>query len=468
MSDASELRSPRSRDELLAWVEQHGITKLVVGGCDTLGQYKGKRIPFRMLEGALDHGVAFSDVFFALDHAEDLIEPPGGADYPHYFPRKEQGFPDIFLHVDPRSVRLMPWHAKTAAITGDYLLPSGAPVPVAPRWVLSQVIDRARSLGYTAKIGIEFEFYFLKEDFASLEAKAYQNLEALSGRAYTYSVYRQGLDEALVGEIQEFLDGASIPVEAYNPETGPGQFEVNLRYADALESADRAFFYKNGIKEIAGLRGMMASFIAKLRSEWAGSSCHLHLSLWDENGKNVFYDSERPHGVSTVAQRFAAGMLATLREFTPFFCPTVNSYKRLVPYSWGATNVSWGADNRSTALRAICEGAESSRIEHRMPGADLNPYIGIAAALAGGLHGIEQELEPPELFAGDAYADDVSFDAVPGTLDEAIALLEDSKVAIDYLGEDFCNHYAISKRFEIAQQRLAVTDWEVRRFIEMA
>lgn len=468
MTGRTAASGPSSIEELHAWIEERGVTKLVVGGCDTLGQYKGKRIPIGMLEDVLARGVAFSDVFFVLDHSEELIEPPGGADYPHYFPRKEQGFPDIFLRPDPSSIRLTPWHPDTAAITGDYFLASGAAVPIDPRWVLGQVIERARSLGFTAKVGIEFEFYLLKEDFASLEAKGYRNIEALSGRPYTYSVYRQSLDEEVLGGIQDFLERASIPVEAYNPETGPGQFEVNLRYAAALESADCAFFYKSGIKEIAGLRGLMASFIAKLQSDWPGSSCHLHFSLWDARGKNVFYDENLPHRVSVVARQFSAGMLMTLRDFTAFFCPTVNSYKRLVPYSWGATNVSWGLDNRSTALRAICEEPTGARIEHRMPGADVNPYIAIAAALAGGLHGIEQGLEPPDLFDGDAYASGTGFEAVPATLDEALGCLENSKIAIDYLGEDFCGHYAISKRFEVAQERLAVSDWEVRRFIEMA
>lgn len=459
---------PGSADQFSTWLEQNAVSKVIVGGCDTLGQYKGKRIPASVFPETLDRGVAFSDVFFALDHAEELIEPPGGADYPLYFPRKEQGFPDILLRPDPRSVRLAPWHPSTALITGDYYLPSGDAVPIAPRWVLGQVIERASALGYTVKVGIEFEFYLLKESFSSLEEKGYRNLDAISGRPYTYSVYRQSLDDSIVGQIQTFLDGASIPVEAYNPETGPGQFEVNLRYAEALESADRAFFYKNGIKEIAGLHDLMASFIAKIQTDWAGSSCHMHLSLWDEEGNNALYDSEQAHGVSAVARQFAAGILSTLREFTAFFCPTVNSYKRLIPYSWAATNVSWGVDNRSTALRAICETPNGARLEHRMPGADVNPYIGIAAALAGGLHGIEQGLEPPDLFDGDAYADGVDFEPIPGSLGDAVDLLTDSKVAPEYLGRDFCDHFAISRRFDVEQHRLAVSDWEVRRFIEMA
>ena len=261
---------------------------------------------------------------------------------------------------------------------------------------------------------------------------------------------------------------AGLPVEACNPETGPGQFELNIRYDNALKAADDAFVYKHSVKEIAAQHGLMASFMAKPRRDWAGSSCHVHQSLWaPDDGPNVFFDHERGHGLSQAGRYYAGGLLATMREFTALFAPTPNSYKRFTPYSWAGTSVSWSYENRSTGIRAIAEGPAQARLEHRLPGADTNPYIVVAACLAGGLHGIEQKIEPPPAYEGDAYATS-RFESVPASLEDAVRLLEGSTVAREMLGEDFVRHYAVMKWFEAEKYRQQVSEWEIRRYVETA
>jgi glutamine synthetase len=340
-------------------------------------------------------------------------------------------------------------------------------VPLDPRVVLRRLIERSRSHGLEPRAGIEYEFYLFRGDLAALAQSGWR-LQPLRTRPYTYGVYGGSLDEDVIGEIRRQLTAAGIPVEACNPETGPGQFELNIRYDDALKAADDAFFYKNGVKEIAARHGLMASFMAKPRRDWAGSSCHVHQSLWERgDGSNSFFDHERGEGLSPAGRHYAGGLLATMREFTALFAPTPNSYKRFTPYSWAGTSVSWSYENRSTGIRAIAGHPAESRLEHRLPGADTNPYIVVAACLAGGLHGIEQKIEPPPACEGDAYATS-RYESVPTSLEEAIGLLERSTVAREMLGEDFVRHYARMKWFEAEKYRQQVSEWEIRRYVETA
>jgi glutamine synthetase len=462
---------PAGRGDFARWGEAEGIHTVVAGASDTHGIWRGKRLPLADFLDKLDHGIPFSDVVLVLTHSEDtdegqeLVEPAGGAAYPLYFPRKEQGFPDIFVRPDLGTARRLPWHPGTVGVLGDFRLPGGADVPIDPRIVLRRLIERARSHGLEPKIGIEYEFYLFRGDLAALRDSGWR-LEPIRTRPYTYGVYGGSLDEDLIREIRQQLAAAGVRVEACNPETGPGQFELNIRYDDALKAADDGFVYKNGIKEIVAAHGLTASFMAKPRRDWAGSSCHIHQSLWEaDTGANAFYGGEA--ALSEPGLRYAAGLLATMREFTALFAPTPNSYKRFTPYSWAGTSVSWSYDNRSTGIRAITGRPGEVRLEHRLPGADTNPYIVIAACLAGGLHGIEQKLQPSPVYEGDAYATD-RLESVPQSLGQALDLLERSDVAREMLGEDFVRHYAAMKRFEAEKYRQQVSGWEVRRYVEMA
>jgi glutamine synthetase len=464
---------PARRDEFARWAEAEGIHTVVAGASDTHGIWRGKRFPLADFLDKLDHGIPFSDVVLVLTHSEDtdegqeLVEPPGGEAYPRYFPRKEQGFPDIFVRPDLSTARRLPWHPGTVGVLGDFRLPDGADVPIDPRIVLRRLIERARSHGLDPKIGIEYEFYLFRGDLAALKESGWR-LEPLRSRPYTYGVYGGSLDEDLIREIRHQLAVAGVRVEACNPETGPGQFELNIRYDDALKAADDGFVYKNSIKEIVAAHGLTASFMAKPRRDWAGSSCHIHQSLWEAGtGANAFFGGESGPGLSEPALHYAGGLLATMREFTALFAPTPNSYKRFAPYSWAGTSVSWSYDNRSTGIRAITGHPGESRLEHRLPGADTNPYIVIAACLAGGLHGIEQKMQPGPAYEGDAYATG-QLESVPQSLEDALDRLERSDVAREMLGEDFVRHYAAMKRFEAEKYRQQVSEWEVRRYVEMA
>jgi glutamine synthetase len=464
---------PTDRDGFARWCEIEGIQTVAVGGADLHGIWRGKRLPVKDFLARMDQGIPLSDVFLVITHSEDtdegqeFVEPPGGADYPLYFPRKEQGFPDVFAVPEVSTARRLPWHEGTVGVVGSFRLPSGQEVPIDARMVLRRLVERARSEGFEPKVALEFEFYLFRGDLGALKASGWRP-EPLHARPYTYSVYGGSLDEDLIGGIRRQLAAAGVWIEACNPETGPGQYELNLRFEDALKAADDGFFYKNGIKEIAARQGLMASFMAKPRRDWAGSSCHVHQSLWDsDDQENAFFDQGAGHGLSELGRRYVGGLLSTMREFTALFVPTPNSYKRFVPYSWAGTSVSWSYDNRSTGLRAIAEQAGGARVEHRLPGADTSPYVSVAASLAGGLYGIEEKIDPPDAFEGDAYATE-GFESVPRSLDEALDLLEGSEVAREMLGEDFVRYYVLMKRFEAGKYSQQVSEWEVRRYAEMA
>ena len=464
---------PSSRDDFARWCESEGIDTVVAGAADTHGIWRGKRLPLAEFLAKIDHGIAFSDVVLVLTHSEDtdegqeLVEPPGGPAYPLYFPRKEEGFPDIFARPDLSTARRLPWHPGTVGVLGEFHLAGGEAVPLDPRTVLRRLIERTRAHGFEPKIGIEYEFYIFAGDLAALKDSVWR-LEPIRVRPYTYGVYGGSLDEDLIGAIRRQLAVAGIRIEACNPETGPGQFELNLRYDDALKAADDGFVYKNGLKEIVAARGLMASFMAKPRRDWAGSSCHIHQSLWETGtGANAFFAADGGQRLSELGQHYAGGLLSTMREFTALFAPTPNSYKRFAPYSWAGTSVSWSYGNRSTGIRAITDQPESARLEHRLPGADTNPYIVIAACLAGGLHGVEEKIKPARAYEGDAYATD-QLESVPASLEEALDLLGKSEVAREMLGDDFVQHYIVMKRFEAEKYRQQVSEWEVRRYVEMA
>ncbi|HEX3923973.1 MAG TPA: glutamine synthetase family protein [Streptosporangiaceae bacterium] len=448
-----------------AWCDRNHVDTLVVGTSDTNGSWIGKRIAPGRLPGLLDGpGLAFSDVIFVLTRdGNNAVQPrPGQASY---FPRKENGYPDIFLRPDLATARMLPWNPGTAALNGTFSDPEGAALPIAPRNVLARQVERAAALGLAVRVGFEFEFYLLQGQLADLERNGYR-LEPISPRPYTYMVSRAAVDSPVLGDIRAGLEGAGIRVEAINPETGPGQYEINTGFCEAGQAGDDAFLYKNAIKEIASARGLLATFMAKPGADLAGSSCHLHQSLWRAGtGEPLTWAAGQP--LSDTATHYLGGLLATMPEFAVLFAPTVNAYKRLVPYSWAATTATWGLDNRSTGLRVVGETAAARRIEHRLGGADVNPYLAIAACLAGGLHGLEHGLRPGAPYPGDAYAAP-GLPALPRTLAQALDRFEASEAARAAFGDDFVEHFTAMKRWEDEQHRLSVSDWEVRHYVETA
>lgn len=455
---------PEAIERALAELRDRGCETLIVGTCDTHGVMRGKRVPAAQIRSALEGDVHLCDVLWVIDVAEsDLVPRPAGAK--GYFPTAETGFPDLVAIPDLETLRQVPWHERTALVLAELHVPGGEVVPIAPRAAMRRLVERLRGIGLEAEVGLEYEFYVLRETPDSLAGKRPDELVPLSPRASTYGVVEGSAQEQFARRIREALRDFEIPVEACNPETGPGQFEINLHHAPALAAADHAFLFRTAIKELAAQQGMTATFMAKPRSEWAGSSCHVHMSLC-RDGVNAFADEDAPDGISSLMRSACAGILATLPELTALCAPTVNSYRRFQPYSWAGTTRTWGVDNRSVALRAVCESPASTRLEHRQGGGDVNPYLAVAAMLAGALHGIEHGLEPPPPRRDDVYAlAPGEVEQLPRSLESAVAALDGSAVAREYLGADLVDHYVALKRAECEAAALAVTDWEIDRYI---
>jgi glutamine synthetase len=432
--------------ERVRLLRRRGIETVILAGADTHGIMRGKRLPIAELDRATERGIALCDVIWALpiDEVEPVQPPPGHAGY---FPRA--GYPDMLAIPDLETARVVPWHDRTALLLCDFVDQDGSAIPLSPRAVLRSVVERARSMGVEPIAGVELEFYVLRETAQSVLAKRPSQLVAVEERPSVYGVVAASRHESFTGTVRETLQRFGLAVEACNPEAGPGQFEINLRSAPALQAADEAFVLKSAVKEIAERQGLLATFMAKPRSDWPGSSCHLHLSLRD--------------GAPSTMRHFIGGLLAGMAELTALMAPTPNSYRRFVPYSWAATTATWSGDNRSAGVRAL-----ATRVEHRQAGADANPYLALAAALAAGLDGVERACEPPAPLDGDVYAlpDDDALPHLPATLREATDLLERSALAREWLGDDVVEHCVAMRRSELAAQAAAVTDWETARYLE--
>ncbi|MBI3963133.1 MAG: glutamine synthetase [Deinococcus sp.] len=451
-----------NREQVAKLIEQHNIAVVKVGAADMDGVLRGKRVlADEFLESTLDHGTAQCDVIFGWDIAEAIM---GGIKFTGW----HTGFPDIVAKPDLNTFRLVPWEGRCALVLCDYYTEHGDPVNIAPRQVLRRVVERAAKHGYIAQFAAELELRLFREDQYSLRQKRFaDDLVPLGPGFNCYSLHRASADEFLLGKIRDSLNAHGVPVEGYNREHGPGMYEINIRYTEALEAADRTLLLKTTVKEIANSLGLTASFMAKWHHDQDGSSGHTHQSL-RKGGRNVFFDRRAPHHMSTTMRHYLGGLLATIREFAPLFAPTINSYKRYVPGTWAPTTATWGFENRTAGVRVIAPRESATRLEFRIPGADLNPYLAFAACLAGGLHGIEHKIEPPEETKGSAYDLPMgNVPRVPSTLEEATELLAQSELAREYFGAEFVEHFVATRRWEVAQYQRIVGDWERERYLEM-
>jgi glutamine synthetase len=438
-------------DELKRDVESGSIDTVVVAFTDMQGRLMGKRVhaQYFLDENIADHGVEGCNYLLALDME---MEPIPGYSIASW----EQGYGDFAMRPDLDTLRRIPWLEGTALVLCDVTWNDGEPVRPSPRQVLKAQVERARALGYEPMIGSELEFYLLKESFEEAHAKHYRDLTPSVPYILDYHVLATTYDEALLRQIRNGMYGAGITVESSKGEAWPGQQEVNFRFADAVTMADNHSIYKNGAKEIAYLNGCSITFMAKPDHSWIGSSCHIHASLW-RDGENTFA------GGPEVFERFLAGWIASAAELAVFLAPTINSYKRYAAGSWAPTTLAWGHDNRTCGFRIVGHGA-AQRIETRIPGGDVNPYLAFAALIAAGLYGIEQGLELPPALEGNAYESDAK--RFPSTLREAIAALEKGTMARAALGDDVVDHYLNYARTE---QRLfdeVVTCYERERLFE--
>jgi len=447
-------------DTIESLLTEHKITRIKVGGFDIDGILRGKYISREKFDSAVEKGLGFCDVIFGWDSSDALYDNVGVTGW-------HTGYPDALARIDLSTFQVIPWEPGTALFLVDYFDEHGQPLAFSPREVLRRVVAKAHEMGFEPEVATEFEFFLFREDSHSIRTKHYRDLTPLSPGMFGYSVLRTGVHSEIAHAILDSMRDYGIELEGFHTETGPGVYETAIRHDRALAAADQAALFKSGVKQVAARHGLIATFMAKWNAELPGSSGHLHESLWDQaRTRNLFHDAGRPQGLSTLMSHFIAGQLQLMPEFAAFACPTINSYKRLVPGVWAPTNATWGIDNRTTALRTVLgPSPKSVRVEYRLSGADINPYLAIAASLASGLYGIEHRLQAPEPVRGNAY--EVKAPELPRSLDEAISLLEGSSAARELLGEEFVDHYLRTRRWEVRQHLRAVTDWERERYFEI-
>jgi glutamine synthetase len=438
-------------EELRNLVAAGAIDTVVVAFTDMQGRLMGKRLhaEFFVEEMDADHPVEGCNYLLALEMEMDPV--PG-----YEIASWAQGYGDFAIRPDTATLRRIPWLEGTALVLGDVHWHDGSPVRPSPRQVLRAQMERAAELGYTPMAGSELEFFLVKETFAEAHTKGYTGLTPSVPYILDYHILATTYDEPLIRAIRNGMHGAGIKVETSKGEAWPGQQEINFRFADALTMADNHVIYKNGAKEIAYLNGCAITFMAKPFEDWIGNSCHIHTSLF-KNGEAAFADDD------ALFESWLAGQIACARELAVFFAPTINSYKRYAAGSWAPTTLAWGLDNRTCGFRVVGHG-EARRVETRIPGGDVNPYLAFAAMIASGLHGIEQELEAPPPLEGNAYESDA--DRFPSTMREAIAALEEGTMARAALGDQVVDHYLNYARTEQGLFDRFVTDWERKRYFE--
>ncbi|MBQ0984291.1 glutamine synthetase [Streptomyces sp. F63] len=447
---------PLSVEELRRLTGSGEIDTVVLAFTDMQGRLQGKRFaaPF-FLDEVLEHGSEGCNYLLAVDVDLNTVDGYAMASW-------ERGYGDFRMTADTSTLRRTPWNPGTALLTADLAWHDGTPVAAAPRQVLRRQLDRLAERGWTAQVGTELEFMVFRNSYEQAWDSGYRGLTPANQYNVDYSVLGTGRVEPLLRRIRTEMAAAGLVVESAKGECNLGQHEIAFRYADALTTCDQHSVYKTGAKEIAAQEGVALTFMAKY-DEREGNSCHIHLSLRDDAGRPVLADDSGPYGMSATMRHFLAGQLAALRDFTLLHAPNINSYKRFRPGSFAPTAVAWGPDNRTCALRVIGHGP-SHRLENRLPGGDVNPYLAVAGMIAAGLYGVENELDPGEPCTGNAYAGEAEH--VPTTLREAADRWEASPLARAAFGDEVVEHYLTMARVEQRAYDSAVTDWERYRSFE--
>lgn len=440
-------------DELRADIQSGEIDSVILGFTDMQGRLQGKVIhaPF-FLDAVLGHGTEACNYLLAVDTEMNTV---GGYDLTSW----DKGYGDMAFVLDLSTIRRLTYLDRTVLIQADLTTTDGTPVAVSPRSILKAQVERARRMGFAPFAGTELEFLVYDESYEEANRKNYLGLVPANQYNVDYSLLGSMRVEPLLQEIRNRMYEAGMIVESAKGECNFGQHEIAFRYDDAVVTADNHAVYKLSAKHIAQQRGQAITFMAK-PNQREGSSCHIHLSLRGLDGSIVFWeDGQR----TSLYEHFIAGVLASMRDMTLFYAPNINSYKRFAKGSFAPTAVAWGLDNRSCAVRLVGKGA-SARLENRVPGADANPYLALAALLAGGLDGVEQKLPLGAAVAGNAY--DADAEHVPSTMQEARDLFAASPLVRAAFGEEVQKHYTRYADVEIEQFNAAVTDWEVRRGFE--
>jgi len=439
---------PVSQKEILKYVQSHPSGKVKIAYADIDGILRGKYIAVDKFLSALKDNTSICDVIFGWDAADVVYD---NSTYTGW----NTGFPDAAARLDLQTFRKIPWENDVAFFLGELLDKKGGPLTVCPRQLLKTLNNEAEKMGFTAVFSQEFEWFNFAET-------------PISPGSFGYSVLRTALVQPFFNDLYDLLGRFGVPLEGLHTETGPGVLEAAIKYSGVIEAGDRATLFKTAVKEIAYKHGIMATFMAKISETLAGCGGHVHQSLWDRSMKrNVFHDANDKLKMSETFRQYLAGQLFCLPHILPLFAPTVNSYKRLVEGAWAPTTLTWGVDNRTVALRVLSGGDKSCRLETRVIGSDVNPYLAMAGALGAGLYGIKKKLKLKQKpTTGNGYSD-LSNGVLPRTLEEATRRMKESDVAREIFGDEFVDHFTQTRDWEWRQHLKSVTDWEYRRYFEI-
>ncbi len=450
-----------TKKEILQYVNEHPSGKVKLAVADIDGVLRGKYISAEKFSSVIEKGMSFCDVIFGWDSSDVLYEKSSVTGW-------HSGFPDNPAVLDINTFRKIPWENNIPFFLGELTDATGGPSPVCPRQLLKKTLNEANGMGLAPTFAQEFEWYNFAETPQSANDKQFRNLTPLTPGMFGYSILRTTLENPFFSDLFDLLKKFNIPIEGLHTETGPGTFEAAISHAGILESADRAILFKTAVKEIAYKHGIMATFMAKINENLPGCGGHVHQSLWNlEQKKNLFYDESDKVKLSETAKSYIAGQLHCLPYILPMFAPTINSYKRLVEGAWAPTTLTWGLDNRTVALRVLAGSASATRVETRVIGSDVNPYLAMSACLATGLYGIKNKMELQQpATVGNGYRD-YSNGSIPTTLIEATNKMKESPIAKEILGDIFVDHFCMTREWEWKQHLKSVTDWEMKRYFEI-
>ncbi len=446
--------------QILDYIKNHPSGKVKLAITDIDGVLRGKYISTDKFLSLVKSDLGFCNVVFGWD-SNDVAYDNGSYSGWH------TGYPDVPARLDLNTFRKIPWENDLPFFLCELVDTPKKPAYVCPRNLLKQIIAEAHKLGYKPNFSQEFEWFNFEETPQSVNDKKFTGLNSLSPGMFGYSILRSTLRNDFFTALFDQLKKFDIPIEGLHTETGPGVYEAAITYGEILESADRAVLFKTAVKEIAYKHGIMATFMAKWDENLPGCGGHVHQSLWDKKSENnLFYSEKDKNGMSEIFKSYIAGQLYCLPHILPMYAPTINSYKRLVEGAWAPTTLTWAIDNRTVALRALSGGKKSSRLETRVIGSDVNPYLAMAACLASGLYGIKNKLKLQPATEGNGYLDK-SHGILPANLWNATQAMKESKIAKEILGAKFVDHFTATREWEWRQYSKVVTDWEKKRYFEV-
>lgn len=447
--------------EIIQGITENRHHKVKYAVADIDGVLRGKTILKDKFLEVAESTIGFCNVIFGWDVNDKVYDNVQVTGW-------HTGYPDALARFDPSTFRTIPWDDELPFFLADFGDENGTGFAPCPRSLLRRVNNKAKKMGFVSVFAQEFEWFNFFGQSNELAASDYRDLETLSPGMFGYSMLRPSQNKGYFNDLFDLLDQFGIPLEGLHTETGPGVYEAAIRYDEILNAADKAILFKNSVKEIAYMHGVIASFMAKWNENLPGCSGHIHQSLWDENRKrNLFYSGDSNAPMSELMESYLAGQLFCLPHILPMFAPTINSYKRLKEGAWAPTTASWGYENRTVAVRLINGEEKSTRLEMRVPGSDSNPYLAMAASLASGLYGIEKKLKlDVEETKGNAYAQK-GLARLPSNLMDATRQMKASGIASELFGKEFVEHFMATREWEWREYSNAVTNWELKRYFEI-